>query len=309
MAIALIGSAALLRHGIILREPGDIDLVGTYKEISAWVRRTYPGRVRELLPTNEGKKLVARIKDGPIIDAELVWPGNSSEALLKLITDEVQAGEDGLHVAPADVCMMLKQTHRFLRNSPFFLKTRRDLMALREMGVQFPERHREFYTRRLRETLDYSHPSLNRNKQSFFSDDGVGYVYDHDTIHLAVMLHDKPAYEFFKEDEAEVFCSKDLFGALPHDIKVSAVYEESCVLAVERCMVPFENQDPERAFLMALEKVCTSITSGWFRTFAWENYDAAVEMFRANQGDRLYWNRFQVALEDGLIEPYLAQAA
>jgi hypothetical protein len=303
MAIALIGSAALKRNGVHLREAGDIDLVGTYKETSAWIRGSYPGQVRELLPTNEGKKLVARITDGTIIDVDLVWPGNSAEALLKLIVDEVEP-QDGLYVAPVDVCMMLKQTHRFRKNSPHFLKTRRDLLALRDMGVEFPERHREFYTRRLRETLDYAHPVLNRNKESFFSDDGVGYVYDHDTIHLAVMLHDKPAYEFFKADAAEVFCSKDLFNALPQDIKVAAVYEESCVLAVERCMVPFENQDPERAFLMALEKVCTSITSGWFREFSWEHYDQAVALYHSQVlAGRSYYDLFKKGLEAGIVKP------
>lgn len=304
MAIALIGSAALLRNGMTWREPGDLDLVGSYREVTAWIRETYRGRIQEMFPTDEGTKLVARIQDGPIIDVELVWPGNSSEALLELIVQEVEAQEDGLHVAPSDVCLMLKQTHRFRKNSPHFLKTRRDLLSLREMGVEFPERHREFYTRRLRETLNYSHPSLNRDKSQFFSDDGVGYVYDHDTIHLAVMLRDKPAYEFFKADQAEVFCSKDLFMALPHDIKVSAVYEESCVLAVERCMVPFENQDPRKAFLKALEKVCTSITSGWFREFAWTNYEQAVELYHSQVlAGKGYYERFKEGLEKGIVKP------
>jgi hypothetical protein len=309
MTVAIIGSVALEAHGIKLREAGDLDLVGSYKGVAAWIRRRYRGRIIELFPIEDGKKLYARIKDGPIIEADLTWGGTSHVELLDLIKQDCEE-VDGTVIATPNICYMLKMSHRFRKNNPHFNKTRKDIAELRSRGCVIEARHKEFYTRRVRETLDYSHPSLNRSKANFFSDDGVGYVHDHDTIHLAVMLRDKPAYEFFKADAAEVLCSKDLFNALPQDIKVSAVYEESCVLAIERSLVPYPGvKTPEEAFLFALEKVCTSITSGWFRTFAWENYDAAVEMFRANQGDDLYWNRFQVALSEGRIAPYMAEAA
>jgi hypothetical protein len=55
----------------------------------------------------------------------------------------------------------------------------------------------------------------------------------------------------------------------------------------------------EVSFLKALEKVCTSITSGWWREFAWENYEAALAMH-----DRNYVDRFWKAVEAGTVGPY-----
>lgn len=34
-----------------------------------------------------------------------------------------------------------------------------------------------------------------------------------------------------------------------------------------------------KAFDTALEKVCTSITSGWFRKFAYDNYDEVASLY------------------------------
>jgi hypothetical protein len=38
----------------------------------------------------------------------------------------------------------------------------------------------------------------------------------------------------------------------------------------------------------ALDKVCTSITSGWFREFAWQNYDEVVKIYH-HQSQEDYW--------------------
>ena len=43
--------------------------------------------------------------------------------------------------------------------------------------------------------------------------------------------------------------------------------------------------------MMALEKVCTSITSGWFREYAWENYHRVVHMYKT-LGVNDYIDRF-----------------
>jgi hypothetical protein len=74
------------------------------------------------------------------------------------------------------------------------------------------------------------------------------------------------------------------------------------VLAIERSLVPHPGKKtPEQAYLMALEKVCTSITSGWFREFAWENYEIASEYTKF--ADYMF-AEFQEALARGEILPY-----
>ena len=51
--------------------------------------------------------------------------------------------------------------------------------------------------------------------------------------------------------------------------------------------------------MIALEKVCTSITSGWFREFAWENFDVVTNLYNDD-----YITKFTNAMKDGIILPY-----
>ena len=97
-----------------------------------------------------------------------------------------------------------------------------------------------------------------------------------------------PAYEYFKEDKSEVFCDKDLFFRLDEQTQLYAILEESYVLALERSQIPFKDKvDPKKSFDISLMKICTSITSGWFREFAWENYHKIQSLY-----DKTYVQRF-----------------
>ena len=112
----------------------------------------------------------------------------------------------------------------------------------------------------------------------FFNGDGVNYKFSHDSIHESVKMFDRPAYSYFQSENAEVMCDMNKFLNLPLEIQLAAGYEESCVLALERSIIPF-NTDYHKAFLMALEKVCTSISSGKFRNFCWEHYIQIRDMY------------------------------
>ena len=202
-----------------------------------------------------------------------------------------------------ELCFLMKWSHRFKKNSPHFEKTRRDIAAfeakypgIRERVLNHPllvdllkEREQATYTNSL--------PKLNTTKDNFFTD-SVPYVYDHDTIHEAVKHLDKPAYQYYMKDGEQVMCDRDKWEALPEDIKLLGVLEESYVLAIERAIVPF-NTDPHKAFKIALEKVCTSVTSGWFREYAWENYFRVLERYNPT-----FVDKFNKALSEGKIAPY-----
>ncbi len=141
-------------------------------------------------------------------------------------------------------------------------------------------------------------PKLNLKKNQFFANDGVKYTYDHDSIHRVMAIEEVPAYTNFQIDEVKV--SKDLFMDLPYVIKLNAVIEESMVLAIERSLVPFPGaKSPKEAYAIALQKVCTSITSGWFREFAWENYYNALAAV-----DETYFEKFKNGLNNGKILLY-----
>ena len=203
-----------------------------------------------------------------------------------------------VQVKVANMCTvyLMKLSHRFKKDSPHFNKTRKDILWLKSRtdGYSFPE----ILRRREAETYTNKLPNLNQGKSNFF-DKSVNYVYDHDTIHEAVKHLDRPAYTYYIREGSEVFCSKDKFFELPQIVRLYGVLEESYVLALERAIIP-HGTDPLRAFTIALEKVCTSVTSGWFREFAYNNYDAVFAMYHES-----FVDKFKKALDNGQIKPHV----
>jgi hypothetical protein len=304
--LGIIGSTALIDYIDIGRTPVDFDIVGEYDEIISYMKLC---KCDLIYPIDAGKKLVGK-GHGRIIEAEIAWPGSTSEELLQLIANEPNTDNNDFinefdrKSASLDLLYLLKMTHRFRKNSPHFLKTMRDIHLMREAGAVIRPEHEEFYKRRLKETLDYKHPKLNQNKKQFFTDD-VPYVYDHDTIHQAIKLYDKPAYEFYKKDAAEVECSKEMFFQIDNKYRLAGVYEEACVLALERSQIPYPETDRKKSFDMALMKVCTSITSGWFREYAWENYLKVQDLYyMMTMAKENYVDVFNKGLEAGVVKPH-----
>jgi hypothetical protein len=46
-------------------------------------------------------------------------------------------------------------------------------------------------------------------------------------------------------------------------------------------------------------KVCTSITSGWFREYAWENYHRVLQMYSDD-----FVVQFKQGLAEGKVKPF-----
>lgn len=207
-------------------------------------------------------------------------------------------------VATDKMVHMMKYSHRFKKNSVHFEKTRNDLLWFeKEHGNIHSILNDELKAiLALREKLTYTNglPKLNQDKKSFFTDT-VPYQYDHDTIHEAVKHLDKPAYTYYIREGEQVMCSKEKFDALPEIVKLYGVLEESYVLALERSIIPF-SADPFWAFKLSLQKVCTSITSGWFREFAYQNYDKVIELYHES-----FVTKFQSALDEGDIKPHVKE--
>ena len=299
----IVGSQALAHHfpeaGIV---PKDTDIIGTLDEFREWTKGFEKGEIILCKPLSAAK-IHVRDRAGHNYEWEIAKAGNSSDDLLSCNFGEY---------APPAVLLALKLSHRYRRNSPHFLKTMRDIQELRKVvdlkdgswlkEVWLPKREAETYT--------YKHPKLDVSKDAFFDGDGVPYVYDHDSIHLAVALMSEwdsysckrtPAYTFYMKDGAAVMTSKEKFFAVDEQIRLYGVYEESCVLALERSQIPFPEASPRKSFEYALMKVCTSITSGWFREFAWENYDKVLDIYE-KEGEDGYLKRFNA--NKHLLKPY-----
>lgn len=290
--ICILGSHALNKHNPT-RRPIDLDLVATYDDLMEFSTVHFKqAKVKESYPIRKGKKWVMK-GDGPatarIVETEIAWPDSLAAELMVLIDNDPKSIRAGNFVyASLDVLYMLKMSHRYLRNSPHFLKTMRDIHVMRAMGAKIRKEHKDFYKRRMKATYYYKHPSLEQGKGDFFKDDGIKYYFDHDNIHTSVALGDAPAYTYFQADNAEVQCDMKKFFACDEQIRLNAGCEESMVLSIERAVQPF-GVDSFIAFKMALMKVCTSITSGKFREFCWENYDKILAMYDEKVYDK-FWN-------------------
>ena len=309
----VVGSRALNYH----MTPGhinDLDIVGTYDEANAF-RRAF-GAV-SFFPINNGNTLFMRNAKGFICEFDIAWPGSRAEGFLKFAENnplefESTAAYGGKAmttwlVPSPNVLYMLKMSHRYLKDSQHFLKTMRDIKIMREAGFTITQDIHHYYRKRMAETYTYAHPKLAQSKEGFFDAEatGVKYTYDHDSIHEAVKWYYKPAYAFFKPKDSPVMCDKGMFFDAPINVRLQAVLEESYVLALERSLIPFPGKKtPKEAFDMALMKVCTSITSGWFREFAWTNYDAVQELYATrNTSEDNFVNLFEVGLQSGRVKP------
>ena len=302
----LIGSQALKYWGLLKRDPKDWDFIANIEEVEDFISRNKE-RILTAYPTNSGKKMIVHMKDELPIEFEIAWEETTGDTLLKryknkrcaeviLTLNNIIEGSV-ITIADLNTLFELKHSHRYLKNSPHFLKTMKDWRFLRdECGCVIE--NEDWVKQREKETYNYSHPKLNVSKDNFFKGDEVPYVYDHDTVHIAVKKGEKPAYEYYLTDGEEVKCCKEKFFKAPEEVRLNGVLEEAMVLALERSQIPFKDLlTPKQSFEIALMKVCTSITSGWFREYAYENYNKVVELY-----DDSYVITFWKAVELGIVK-------
>lgn len=306
LSVLVVGSFALRRHLGDFRSPRDLDLIAEEPQAHHVIKAL---KVETVIPDSTGSKLVC-LREGKLpVEIILAWPGTTAERVLKL---EAKANDrfwfqsiDGqAHWAPVaslNTLYLLKMSHRFRKNSPHFKKCMEDIKVLRGLGavIEDPQLLKD----REKETYTNTSPKLTVGKSTFFDPTQVEYRYDHDSIHLAMArgADGRPAYESFKGDLAEVMVDREKWLALDYDTQLNSVIEEACVLALERSQIPFRGKvDPRRSFEIALEKVCTSISSGWWREFAWENYDNAWARYNPH-----YVRQFDEALASGIVRPFV----
>lgn len=313
----LIGSKAVahfIPEYLDERKTVDWDFICTLQEFKETVTSLIKGgsKLKEISFVEGANKSHAKFYFGEefyVIEASLIdRPGQLQESD-KQIYEMHQNNFDKVEIAGVDVACyiasiglnyVLKCSHKYKKNSKHFLKTLNDIKFLREsMGEiisEFMLEHfAEVYSLRSKLTYNNSLPKLNTSKEMFFTD-SVPYKYDHDDLHLAVKHLDKPAYQYYIKDGEEVFCCVKKFFDATEEVRLYGVLEEAYVLALERSVIP-HGTNPKLAFDVALEKVCTSITSGWFREFAYDNYHEVQALYNAN-----YVDKFITALQDNRIK-------
>ena len=119
--------------------------------------------------------------------------------------------------------------------------------------------------------------SLNQTKEQFFDDGVVKYI-DHDRLHEVFAHNDVPIYTLTQQSgQPTVACDRQKFHALEWDEQLQMALEETYVIAAERFVIPYHIQDKfhnisRKDVNTALKKVCTTLSSGWFREFCIYNY-------------------------------------
>ncbi len=325
--VLIVGSTAILMQGYqgYRDYAQDLDVICTKNGFNDLVRFiTNKGEVVKAMEFSKeihpvfGKVAIVKFKSGKILDAHIVDDlqetvvGNDAYLLksaslkwdrfgIDYVTDNEEYSDwkdFNCLVADASAVLQMKMSHRYKKDSPAFLKTMQDIRYLRDkMGVCA---YSNWVKAREKLTLG-SHPKLNVCKSEFFTD-SVPYKYDHDSLHEAVKILDRPAYTYYMQDGADVMCDQYKWDKLPRWHKLIGVLEEASVLALERAIIPC-NTPAQTALDIALEKVCTSITSGWFREFAWENYDTVQAMFDPDALMGMY----RKGLSNATIKPFNKQ--
>lgn len=301
--IVVIGSVAQNWHKQT-RTPSDLDIIASYDDARMFIKALGKiERIKEDLPTEGGKKIVVKT-DKRVVEIEVAWCDSSAGKLIDIVSnkryvDTIEIAGVVLTIPCLDVLYMVKSSHKYKKNSIYFLKTLTDIHMMRDMGAGIPEDCMEWFKQREKETYVNTLPKLNVAKKDFFTDD-VPYTYDHDSVHMAIKFLDKPAYQYFKQDENEVMVSREMFFKLPRQIQLLSVVEEAMTLAIERALVPFpDGMNPKQAFDYALSKCCTSIASGFWREFAHDNYFAVQELYDPN-----YFERFKLGVESGIVRSF-----
>jgi hypothetical protein len=301
----LIGSRALaLRQpSTLTRKPLDFDWVCTQEEFDQWMEKNQhkvnPIKVYKEECRQGVHKMI--VEGSTNCEFEIIDSEKSSGILQKLVENNPESLETPFGWVPSfDLLFTIKQSHRYLRNSPHFWKTLTDWHIMRRLGAKVRPEYRDFLNVREAETYWYKHPKLNVSKDDFFQDNGIQYEVEHDDIHVSVKLFDKPAYCYYLKDGAQVECDKEKFFSVSQDIRLAGVVEEAAVLAIERSLIPHPGVwTPEYAWKFALAKVCSSITSGWFRQFAYENAPAVLKLYPSG-----YWEKFQQDRAEGRVRPF-----
>lgn len=294
------GSVAMVHHlgaQALGRKPSDTDYICTEAEWSTVCSK----QDGALLVERSGNKGHIQTSTGEHQEFDIAQDGDSNDLLLELF--DLKGGELK-SFAPLDVLLLLKMSHRYKKNSPHFLKTMIDIHNLRKGGAKITPELETILKLREKETYTYSHPKLNVSKQEFFNGDDVPYTYDHDSIHEVVAFLDRPAYTYYMTEGEQVKASMDKFFQQDETIKLLGVLEESMVLASERSQIPNNFGLPPRAsFNIALEKVCTSITSGKFREYAWEKYFIVQKLYDKLDGDE-YVGKVKKAIAEDKLRPF-----
>ena len=186
-----------------------------------------------------------------------------------------------LHVVNPTGLAIIKRSHlwRDLSFEKHMMQYIRYLKVFRDKLTPWQETLLEARTEATMQMFPQGHPKLNQSVESFF-DDAVTKKFSHDWLHELYAYYNEPLYKKLQKDYTSAWCSKELWDLLSEEDKVKCVAEEAYVIATERFLVPKEYKYSGKiAFNKAVNKICTTLCSGYFRNFAIDNYKKVLDSY------------------------------
>jgi len=306
----VLGSKALhlnLNNNVERFNKSDIDVVMSMESFTSFISKNQPF-IKKMVPTSANKYSVRLVGDrAQHYEIELSFKG-SSQWLLEN-HDSISAGsfEDAFgnvfSFVNTEILYLTKKSH--IHYPIHYDKNIADYSLLKDIiDFEKAEKYKEYFNMRSQEIKDRVNkklPTLNRTNEDFFnrSKNVVGYIFEHDDIHEAIKHYERPVYEMMKRDFSKAWCEKDMFYNLPHEYKIKCVQEEAYVIALERYIIlrKGDYHDPQLAYKAALQRICTTLCSGFFRDFAVEHYFEILDAYSDN-----YVSKFKEKLFSGLIK-------
>ncbi|PKY42675.1 hypothetical protein RhiirA4_417661 [Rhizophagus irregularis] len=100
----------------------------------------------------------------------------------------------------------------------------------------------------------------------------------HYNIHELVKYGDHPIYESLDNDESKAWIKKSFFEKIDYQARLNCIKEEAMTIALERYLIPMFSNNQETSYNLALARICTTLTKGWFRQFAVDNYSQLTNL-------------------------------
>lgn len=302
----VIGSTALEigfeDTGMVLgRKPVDLDLMGWQWEINDFIAN------RNVKITKKTTDKTVGTIDSRHVEFEILNHSFSGQLCFEYLQKYKTPKREKFYnvdmaVAPLEVMYSIKKSHRhFPRNWKKhivdFLK-----MDVYLNGIDVLDRITAVREEETKKRVGLKTPSLNKNAKDFFDDNVSNRTFVHDDIHKVMAHFDKPMYEYIKVDPNLVKCSREKFEALSFTQKMCCVLEEAYVIALERAIIPMifcggPITTADDAFDWAIMRICTNLTSGWFREFATMRYLDIMNYRNEN-----YVDKFLNAVDNGTIK-------
>lgn len=289
----VIGSRAMNKR-IELSRVGlntDFDVLMTIEEFIKW-KDDNSKFIHSLFPRSANKYKAIMNTGVGMIQYEIEIGFSGSSKLLLDNRDRVCEGfiygkfGEKLHVLSLKYLLLTKRSH--LIYPIHFEKNINDYHEMKfHLGnFELDLLMQEYFELRKKETAErvkQRTPNLNVTTEDFFSSKlPVPNYFVHDDIHEVMAHHDRPIFTMMQKDSSKAWCEKDMFFDLPHEYQVQCVQEEAYVIALERYIIPQHGSNVDDhldCYKRAVKRICTTLTSGWFREFAIENYDLVMERY------------------------------